>query len=320
MIIVLVTFSAYAAYHSILDRVGVNRTENVTTYSKHYVLIENDTDASYWQDVYQYAQIEANAHDAYVERVTWSPEGKYTLCALMDKYMACGVDGIILVANTEEGLEDKINEATARGIPVVTLMEDVSQSQRISYIGINPVSLGTSYATKLIDMIPDDEEEYNITVLLTDERVDGNQYEIFTQINTELVKHEKTEGRVSCVANRVATEGFFLADEDIQKLFRNNEDIPDYIVCFSTAATEIAYQAIVDYNLVGQVQVVGYSLSEMTRKALDTGVVKTTLVFDTKQMGTESVDALIEYGQTGYTNAYYGVDVKFVGEEDLKDE
>ncbi|MCR5641308.1 MAG: substrate-binding domain-containing protein [Lachnospiraceae bacterium] len=320
VIIVAVTLSAYVAYHSILDRVGVNREENVTTYDQHFALITDDTYASYWNEVYDYAQEEANANGAYVELLTWTPESTYTMCDLMDKSMACGVDGIILVANTEAGLEEKINEATNRGIPVVTLMEDVPQSQRISYIGINPVSLGTEYAKTLIDLVPDDEEEYNIKVLLTDDRVDANQYQIFTQINTDVVNHEKTKKRVSCAANRVATEGFFLADEDIQELFRNQEEVPEYVVCFSTATTEIAYQAIVDYNLVGKVQVVGYALSPMIEEALENDVVATTLVMDTQEMGTESVDALLEYETTGYTNAYYGVDLEFMTKEGVAHE
>ena len=320
VILILVTISAYIAYHSILDRVGVNREENITTYSKHYALIVDDSYASYWKDVYKYAQEEANARDAYVEMLTWTPESKQSMCDLMDKSIACSVDGIILVANTEEGLEGKINEATAAGIPVVTLMEDVPQSQRISYIGINPVSLGTAYARTLIDMVPDDEEDYNITVLLTDDRVDANQYQIFTQINTDLVKHDKTKRRVSCGATRVATEGFFLADEDIHDLFRNGEEMPDYIVCFSTSTTEIVCQTMVDYNLVGRVQVVGYDLSDMTREAVNNGVVSTSLVMNTEEMGRESVDALLEYESTGYTNAYYGIDLEFVTKEDLAHE
>lgn len=319
-IIALVTLSAYATYHSILNRMGVNQTESVTTYSKHYALIVDDTYGAYWDEVYKCAQEEANANDAYVEKLVWTPESKYTMCDLMDKTMACNVDGIILVANTEEGLAEKINQATERNIPVVTLMEDVPQSQRISYIGINPVSLGTAYAKTLIDMVPDDEEKYSITVLLTDDRVDENQYQIFTQINTDIFNNDKTKRRVSCVANRVATEGFFLEDEDIQKMFRDNQEVPDFVVCFSTATTEIVYQAVVDYNLVGKVQVVGYALSDMTQTALENGVVSTTLVMDTQQMGKESIDVLMEYKATGYTNAYYGIDLEFKTKEGLSHE
>ena len=320
VILIIVAISAYFGYQSILDRVGVNRKENITTYSRHYALITDDTYASYWDEVYAYAQEEANPRDAYVEHLSWTPEGKYTMCDLMDKSMACGVDGIILVANTEEGLEGKINEATERGIPVVTLMEDVPQSQRISYIGINPISMGSAYAKMLIDMIPDDGEDYTVQVLLTDDRVDANQYQIFTQINTDIVKDDKTRRRVSCVATRVPTEGFFLADEGIQELFRNTGDVPDYVVCFSSATTEIVCQNMVDYNMVGRAQVVGYDLSDMIREAVSNGVVTTTLVMNTEEMGRESIDALLEYSTTGYTNAYYGVNMEFVTREGLKDE
>lgn len=53
----------------------------------------------------------------------------------------------------EDGLEDKIDEAVADGIPVVTLMNDAVHSKRQTFVGVSDYQLGSAYGEKVADYV-----------------------------------------------------------------------------------------------------------------------------------------------------------------------
>ena len=73
-----------------------------------------------------------------------------------------------------------------------------------------------------------------------------------------------------------------------------------------------------DYNKVGDVQILGYYCSDQLLDALSKDIVKATITPDTDKMGRLCVQALEEYQQTGYTNGYETVDLKLVTSGDAR--
>lgn len=57
-----------------------------------------------------------------------------------------GSQGVILKAADEPQINDAVNQLTAAGIPVVTLVSDLPQSERISYIGMDNRTAGQTAA------------------------------------------------------------------------------------------------------------------------------------------------------------------------------
>ncbi|MCR5032770.1 MAG: substrate-binding domain-containing protein [Lachnospiraceae bacterium] len=320
ILVVLLSVAMVLFFRYILDISGVNRAEYTTTYSTHFALLVDGTNTDFWNDVYREMQAEAAPRDIYVELKDLSGHNDYTLCDLMDICIAGSVDGIIVQNNNEEGLNDKINEAVSAGIPVVTILDDAPASLRVSYIGINPYGLGQSYSQKILELVKNTDENILIEVLLTDPDLDGNEYQIFTQINTDLMTDAQTSGRVTVEAVRIPQGEAFASDQSVRNLLHVFGDTPDILVCFSTLQTEAAYQSLIDYNMVGQVQIIGYYQSATILEAIREGNIATTMKLDTHQMGENAIQALCDYIQEGRTNSYYGTDLTFVRGEDLADE
>jgi ribose transport system substrate-binding protein len=76
--------------------------------------------------------------------------------------------------------------------------------------------------------------------------------------------------------------------------------------------TECAYQAMIDYNLAGQVKIIGYYTSKTVMEALEKGLIPSTCAIDTGSLGRYSVEALVEYINEGRVNVYHNVDLHFV--------
>ncbi|MCR5717200.1 MAG: substrate-binding domain-containing protein [Lachnospiraceae bacterium] len=314
ILIVLIIMMIFI-YHDILRRSGVDAAENLTTYDKHFVLIVEDETSALWQDTYRVMQEYAGNRGAYVELKNHAHD--YVLTDLMDQCIAANVDGIIVQDSAEETLSGKIDEAIAAGIPVVTVLNDAPASNRVSYIGINPYTMGQAYSEQILSLIDPEDEDIHVAVLLTDENVDHNEYQIFSQINNDLVTSEQIPGKITVEAVRMPADEVFASEEAIRSLMRYSTEIPDVIICFSTNHTDAVYQAVIDYNLAGQTQIIGYYLSDMTAEAIRSGNVATTMALDTNEIATYSVDALIDQLGEGRTNSYYGIDLHFWTAGDL---
>ncbi len=52
----------------------------------------------------------------------------------------------------------------------------------------------------------------------------------------------------------------FDTEEFVRDIFVSEENLPDVLVCMDEVVTECVYQALVDYNQVGNVDVVGFLL------------------------------------------------------------
>ena len=321
LLIAAVFVVAFLTYRSILSSAGVEEAENFTTYERHIAMVVDDGDEEFWRDVYENMQRAANQRDAYVELKGFErASSSYSLIDWMDIAIASGVDGIVVQNTAIRGLEDKIREAAADGIPVVTVLNDAPQTDRVSYIGVNPYTIGQAYSEELLSLIGEGDEEVRIAVLLTDEATDRNQYQIYSQINTVLVTDEKTSGRAQVTAVRVPSGGAFESEEVIRSLFQSAENAPDFVVCFSSLVTDSVYQTVIDYNLAGKVQIIGYYLSPSTRSAILSGNIAATMILDTAEMGEACANALLDQIEEGRTNSYFGTDMRFLTEEDLRDE
>ncbi|MBQ9643338.1 MAG: substrate-binding domain-containing protein [Lachnospiraceae bacterium] len=316
-IILAVLIGMLFNYRQILNRAGVEEAENYTTYSRHLVMIVNGEDTEFWQAVYESMQETAAQQDAYVELKGIGRGSSYSMTDWMDIAIASDVDGIALQNTTVRGLDGKIDEAVAAGIPVVTLMNDAPLTGRTSYIGANGYAIGQVYAARLLDLIEEGDEPVRVAVLLTDADTDRFQYQVYSQINTELVTNPKTAGRMTIEAIRLPDSGPFESEETIRDLFRADGARPDFVVCFSSLVTDAVYQAVIDFNLAGQTQIIGYYLSPTTRSALLSGNVAVTVIPDTRSMGSQSALALLEQLSEGRTNSYYNVEMQFVTGEDL---
>ena len=95
------------------------------------------------------------------------------------------------------------------------------------------------------------------------------------------------------------------------------QEIPDIIICLNELNTTCVYQAVVDYNRVGEVSILGYYDSDTIINAIDRNVIYATVSIDTRQMGEFCIDALREYYELGYTSQYFTADITLIDKNNV---
>lgn len=317
--IVFLTLLTSSFYGYVLKKIGVEHAENTVTYRYHYVMIIDNLDSQFWNDVYQSVKEEAAQYDAFVELKGKNQSSEYSTLDFMDMSIAAKVDGILLEFTGEQMLEERINEAARKGIPVVTILNDAPNTERKSYVGINSYQLGQEYGSQILKILPDHDGITRVMMLLHDNSIDSNQAQIFNQINNRMVTTKENADRIKVEEIRIPSGRAFESEEIVRNLFQNAQGPPDVIVCMDEVDTEAVYQAVIDYNRVGKTQVIGYYKSKATLEAVEKGTMAMTLCIDTSQMGKYSVQALTESIKDGRTNSFYSVDLQFVTEEQVQE-
>ena len=79
------------------------------------------------------------------------------------------------------------------------------------------------------------------------------------------------------------------------------------LVCMDEVVTECVYQALVDYNQVGNVDVVGFYYSDVILDGISKGIISSAIALDMDEIGRYSVNALEEFSSLGHTSNYYSV-------------
>ncbi len=283
-------------------------------YEDYYVMITSDDDSAFWQSVYESARREGMDKGAYVEMLGRNLSTGYSKQELLYIAIASGVDGIILEADESQATTKCLEEARERGIPVVTVLEDSSQGNRKSFVGVSYYNLGREYGRQVLAI--QDREVKDILVLLSADARDTSQNIIFSGIQ-ETLAQKKAQG-IGVRAAAVENQGAFDAEESIRDIFME-ETLPDVIICLDEITTSCVYQAVVDYNKVGQIDILGYYDSESILRAIERNVVRATISIDTREMGSSCVAALDEYRKNGYVSEYFSVGTSLITTENVRE-
>ncbi|MCR4989272.1 MAG: substrate-binding domain-containing protein [Lachnospiraceae bacterium] len=301
---------------------------NERSYSRYYAMIAEDHKSSFWQSVYQGALEAAEKNDTYVELFGSNLLYDYSTAELMEMAVSAGVDGIMVYGNGSDEMTELINEASDKGIPVVTIYSDNSSSKRCSYVGISGYNIGREYGRQIISVSNEKrrvsygsqdhpEEELKITMLVDSKMASYNQNLILSGIQDSMSQNPLSTG-YSIKIVTVDNNNPFSVEESVRDVFMDN-DVPDVLVCLNELDTTCAYQAVVDYNQVGNVYILGYYDSEKILNAISRNVVFSSLAVDTAQMGAFCVEALDEYKEFGYTSQYFAADLTLIDRNNVSE-
>lgn len=288
-------------------------------YEQYYVMITNAPKSAFWQSVYEGAYQTGLEYGIYVDFLNESMPKDYTRDDLMKVAVHSEVDGIIVEADESEELGELIHEAHLQGVPVVTLYSDNTSSERCSYVGVGGYNLGTEYGKRVLSIVKENppREITNVVVLVNTNTKDSGQNIIFSGIQ-DTIKKGTVFGDIACSMVSVDATNAFAAEESIRDILME-EEIPDIIVCLNELNTTCVYQAVVDYNLVGEVSILGYYDSETIIRGIERNVIYATAAINTEQMGQYCVDALKEYHELGYTSQYFTADIDMVDRNNVNE-
>lgn len=289
----------------------------VTQYEKYYVIIADESDSILWESIYESAITTGKEEvNAYVEFIEVGTGLGFTLQEKLRIAIDSNVDGIIISSDNEEETTELIDEAVEKGIAVVTVLNDATETIRQSYVGVNNYSLGEAYGVIAWDYISTEkveQEECTISILMDSSSVDTGKNTIYLGLKEYLdnqIKESEWQYAVTIEAVSVNREETFVAEETIGNILNSNNT--DIMICLNAVDTETAYRMAVDYNQVGNVEIFGYYESEVILEAISKNIIHSTISINGEEVGRQCVLALNEYQETGYVNGYFPVEIQVI--------
>ena len=305
-----VIFRSYVReFHKVTDK---------EKYDQYYVMITEDRKSDFWQSVYRGAYERGQEENVYVDLLGEHLSQEYSREDLMRIAMTSGVDGIFVESDESDEMLQMIDEAVERGIPVVTLYGDNTHSERCSFVGVGSYNLGREYGRQVLKLTAAQKnpEVLDVAVLVNAHALNSAQNIVCSGIQDAL-EQEKLQGpEIELSLVTVDDTNTFSVEESIRDIFMEKK-LPDIIICLNELNTTCVYQAVVDYNCVGEVSILGYYDTDTILKAIERNVIYATISIDTEQMGAFCVDALREYYRYGYTSQYFTADVTIIDQNNV---
>lgn len=295
---------------------SIYREGNARDYDKYYVMIVGDQKSDFWQAVYKGAYEAGQKQNVYVDLLGTNLAQNYDRYELMDIATYSNVDGIIVEANETLRMKDLIDRAVDNGIPVITLYGDNTDSKRCSYVGIGNYDLGREYGRQVLDIA--DGRQKNVAVLVSAQANNSSQNIVWSGIQETILQEGKQKDTIHLSLVSVDDSSTFTVEESIRDLFMQ-ESLPDIIICLNAVNTTCVYQAVIDYNKVGEIDILGYYNTDTILKAIERSVITSTIAVDTEQMGRYCIEALTEYEQLGNTSEYFMADITLIDEETVSE-
>lgn len=305
-----VIFRSYVReFHKVTDK---------EKYDQYYVMITEDRKSDFWQSVYRGAYERGQEENIYVDLLGEHLSQEYSREDLMRIAMTSGVDGIFVESDESDEMLRMIDEAVDRGIPVVTLYGDNTHSERCSFVGVGSYNLGREYGRQVLKLAATQENSdvLDVAVLVNARALNSAQNIVCSGIQDTLEQEKLQEPEVELSLITVDDTNTFSVEESIRDIFMEKK-LPDIIICLNELNTTCVYQAVVDYNCVGEVSILGYYDTDTILKAIERNVINATISIDTEQMGAFCVDALREYYRYGYTSQYFTADVTIIDQNNV---
>jgi ribose transport system substrate-binding protein len=300
----------------ISDTTSIFSKEASKLYDNYYVMIVDDVNSSFWKSVYEKARQIGEENSTYVELMGNELATNYSKTDLLRIAIESSVDGIFLEADESSDMTKLINEAVEKDIPVITVIGDNTASKRQSFVGISSYNLGREYGSQVLSLYK--REVMKVLILMTAQARDSGQNIIYSGLQ-EMIEASGKRDQIHIESIAIDNTSSFAAEETIRDIFMESIELPDILICLDELNTTCAYQAIVDYNKVGEVNIIGYYDSADILNAIRKKVVHSTISVNTEQIGEYMMEAIMEYQSVGQVNEYYTVDTALITLENIGD-
>ena len=311
-VILAATAAMWVYFGSSMSRI----TESIGSlkeYGRHYLFVCDD-DSEMWQEAYQQVEEAARASDAVLEWAGQNSPVSRSLAECMDIGIASRVDGIILVPDGTEEIRGRIQYASECGIPVVNLMRDVEDSGRISFVGTSYSRLGELYGEQILALLQ--KGENRICLLADAVNSEASSNLLYSQIMQTVNRNLPSGVKADIYTENIDSRDDFEAEEIIRNILLT-EERPDILICVNSVQTECARTALVDYNMVNDVRVIGFYASGAVLTPLRNELLSAAIICDVGQAGEQALEALNEYLNSGHVSDYFDIALEMVTSENV---
>lgn len=315
LVMMLVTIGSAMIFNNLKNRMPDIEQGETTEYDGHFAFVVSSDDEDFWEGVYTSVCEEAAESNIYIEDMSKSLGVNYSDTDLLRVAINSSVDGIIYGGTTNETAAALIDKAVDEGIGVVILQNDIDASARQCFVGVNNYELGQMFASQIAEIMESEEElkKKRVDVLIDRDMSEGASNVITIAIEDYFSENYPDYPMPEFNIIRINSDDAFSVEDDIRRLFIQEDMESDVMLCLSSIYTQCVYQSLVDRNKVGEVQVIGYFAGNSILEAIEKQIIYSTISVDTDEMGRDSVKALKEYMEMGYTNSYIPISTQVIG-------
>ncbi|MCI9185487.1 MAG: sugar ABC transporter substrate-binding protein [Lachnospiraceae bacterium] len=282
------------------------------SYQYHIAIISDETDTSFWEDVYRGA-VEAGAgYGAYVEQVGDGLVDPFSMEDAINIAIYEHVDGILLRAAEGEKTRRMVDKACSHKIPVITMQKDIPDSKRQGFVGINDYFLGQEYGKRVLKIAGDDARL--VTVLFPGASFNEISQNWFRLGLSNTVSQEKIRFDFRIIRD---DKGLNNAEDVIHGMAEGDVEQPDVMICLDEVITRSTYQLLRDLGLSEDIQVIGSYVSDDILEGIQQGYLDSTITIDPEAMGRMGVDALMTYKRYHMVSYYTEVGVMLVDRDSV---
>ena len=322
IIMAIITLASVLIYSALITRKFHLDSSGTRFFSHHIAMLTDSSDDPFWNNVWLAAKEEGAAKDVYVEWIGNTLNEQLPLTDLLEMAITAQVDGILVHPDGSREVNALITRAIESGIPVITVMSDAPSSGRQGFVGYNTYDLGQLYGQQVRAAMASTPNPYHAVILFGSDVSENAQNIVYSSIK------ENLEGaNVTLDVITIDNSNVFSSEEAIRELVVTVPSAtqdpaapqqlgktygPDLLICLNATNTVCAYQAVVDHNKVGQIQILGYYDSEEILTAVEKRIVQATVAVDANRVGALCVDALMEYMELGRTSDFTPVGLTLV--------
>lgn len=277
----------------------------------HFYFIAQNSVDPFWNEVMKGVQKSAEDNNVVVEYNAPRFNNPEEELQFMNIAVISKVDGIITHVPGGIGFTGAIDKAYDKGIPVITVENDDSESKRYAFAGTNSFELGREAARLLIEAT---DADANVAVILNGD-LEQDAIEHNLKMNG-FISTLKEYPNMKIVATYTSKMGILSAEEITQKIIDSGEGV-NAIFTASSADTLGSAQLIVDRSRVGKIVLVGYGNSEEILRYIDKEIIYGTVASDPYKMGYESVKALVDVKDKKSIPSFIDTQVKVITKKNL---
>jgi len=215
-------------------------------------------------------------------------------------------DGVIVSAAYDPLVVEAVDALVARGIPVVALETDLPGSARATFVGTNPYSVGVMAAVAVADAFP---LGASVALVLSRDFSDGNARG--ATIAAGFMYGARDKRSLSLAMTRTAPEGPSASEEIVRELLADRTDI-DVAVFIGARDAEGAARALIEYDRVGALAIIGFDDDPALLELVHLGVVAASIARSPERSGENAVAATMTLARGGRASAYIDPGIRII--------
>lgn len=257
----------------------------------HLQLIIQDTNENFWTSFEKGARTAEKEFGVTTEFVTLEQMNVDNLREAIEMGVNAGVDGIALQAADSEQTQLMIEDAKKQGVAILTYENNSNIVSETPMVGTNSYSLGNYAGTMAVEA---SDARADVAVVINNAGNPGEK--VYNSLIIEGIKNAfGAYGSMYLQDSNIYTiDADMFEAEKVASAIIASADRPDLIICMDEKCTPGIAQILVDNNMVGDIKLVGYGITNLTLDYIDHGVIYGTICPDAYEIGYKTVKQLVQ--------------------------